>query len=198
MSKEAELQTKTWVTVGRPGFLGKNKDQQIAAWDAEYGKDNWRLVWQMASGEVLDYPGVFAQYIESYADYFRLHMDEALYLTQNFAYAYDKELVTKEEAFDPLFLFEKPGHPNQFHNVALNIALENILNLAFQGENPIQVREGKPDTDPTTWPSGWRWSPGRIPASHPENIPQTEQAGWWQSGTVEHLYQASKVPQIKK
>lgn len=198
MTKESENQPQVWVTVGHPGYLGKNKDQQIAAWNQEYGDGSWRLVWQMENGEVQDFAEVFTQYVESYAEYFRQHPEEAQYLTQNFAYTYDKELISKEEAFDPFFLFEKPGHPNQFHNVALNIALENILELPFQGENPLQVREGNPGTDPTSWPAGWRYSPGRISTSRPENIPQTELSGWWQPGSIEHLYQSTKVLQIKK
>lgn len=197
MTKENESTTE-WITIAHPGYLGKHKDELLAGWDKEYGPNGWRLVWETALGEVLTYDGIFQKYVESYAEYFLHHPDEAIFLTQNFSYAYDKELISKEEAFDPFFLFEKPGHPNQFHNVALNIALENILELPFQGETAIQVREGKPGTDPTAWPAGWRWSPGRIPATHPEEIPQTEGDGWWQSGSVEHLYQSTKVLQIKK
>jgi hypothetical protein len=197
MSKEIE-QDKSWITVGRPGYLGKNKDAQLAAWDQEFGPGNWRLTWEMANGEVMDYDAVFLQYVESYAQYFFDHPDEAHFLTDNFSYAYDKELITKEEAFDPHFLFEKPGHPNQFHNVALNLALEIELGLPFKGIQPIQVREGKPGTDPGSWPAGWRWSPGQIPAVHPEYIPEQTQPGWWQPGSIEHLYQATKVLQIKK
>ena len=146
----------------------------------------------------MDYDAIFLQYVKSYAQYFLAHPDEAAYLTANFSYAYDKELVTKEEAFDPHFLFEKPGSPNQFHNVALNFALEQVLDQPFKGTQPIQVREGKPGTNPATWPAGWRWSPGQIPAVHPEYIPEQTQPGWWQPGSIEHLYQATKVLQIKK
>jgi hypothetical protein len=197
MSKETET-NQTWVTIARPGYLGKNKDEQIAAWDKEYGANSWRLVWKTSSGEVLDYDGIFQKYIESYTQYFLQHPDEAIFLTENFSFAYDKELISKEEAFDPHFLFEKQGHPNQFHNVALNIALEIGLNMPFKGTQPIQVRESKPGTDISTWPAGWLWSPGRIPAIHPEQIPRIDQSSWWQPGSIEHLYQAAKVLQIKK
>ena len=197
MIKENET-IQGWITVERPGYLGKSKDEKLLSWDREYGVNGWRLVWETAKGEVLDYDGVFQKYIESYALYFLQHPDEASFLTENFSFAYDKELITKEEAFDPHFLFEKPGTPNQFHNVALNIALETVLELPFRGPEPIQVREGKPGTDPSTWPLGWRWSPGRIPAAHPEEIPESDQTGWWQPGSIEHLYQTAKVLQIKK
>lgn len=197
MFKEIES-NQDWLTICHPGYLGKNKDEQLLAWDKEYGIGNWRLVWETSNGEVMDFDAVFLQYVESYHQYFLQHPEEAAYLTENFSYAYDKELISKEAAFDPHFLFEKPGHPNQFHNVALNIALEIRENLPFKGEQPIQVREGKPGTDPVSWPLGWRWSPGRIPASRPDLIPEPVSHGWWQTGSIEHLYQSTKVLQIKK
>jgi hypothetical protein len=110
-------------------------------------------------------------------------------LVTNHAYVFDKCLITKLQAFDPYFLYNKPGSPNQFHHVSMNIALELKLSQIFTGACPIQVREGK---------VGWMWSPGRIPASHPELIPGVVQSSWWQSGSIEHLYQAAKVLQIKQ
>lgn len=197
MNKEVE-EKQNWIVIGRPGYQGKNKDEQISAWNKEYGTSGWRLVWQLATGEILGFDEIFQQYIESYTKYFIYHPDEAVYLTENYSYAYDKDIVTKQEAFDPYVLYNQPGKPNQFHNVALNIALEIGLDMPFKGTQPIQVREGKPGTDVSTWPAGWRWSPGRIPAVHPEQIPVIDQPSWWQSGSIEHLYQAAKVLQIKK
>jgi hypothetical protein len=197
MGKEFEA-IDGWTTVGRPGYQGKNKDEQLAAWDKEYGKDRWRLAWQLTTREVLSFDEIFQQYVDSYTAHFMKHSDEAQYLTANYSYAYDKDQITKPQAFDPYFLYNKPGRPNQFHNVSLNIALEYKLGKIFCGLQPIQVREGKPGTDPSTWPAGWRWSPGRIPATHPELIPDVVQSAWWQTGSIEHLYQAAKVLQIKK
>jgi hypothetical protein len=197
MDKEKK-EKQGWITIGRPGYLGKNKDEQIAKWNSEYGEGNWRLAWQLASGVVLNYEQIFRHYVESYGDYFEHHLDEALYLTSCFSYAYDKDLISKEEAFDPFFLYNKPGRPNQFHNVALNFALEYLHGLEFKGREPIQVCEGKPGTDPNTWPAGWRWSPGRIPAVHPELIPKDSLSSWWQPGSIEDLYQSAKILQIKK
>lgn len=197
MSKETE-EDGNWIIIGRPGYQGKNKDEQLAVWDKEYGKGRWRLAWQLATKEVLNFDEIFQQYVESYAAYFREHLDEARYLTGNYSYAYDKDQVIKPQAFDPYFLYNKPGRPNQFHHVSLNIALEHRFGNLFRGLQPIQVREGKPGTDPSTWPAGWRWSPGRIPAAHPELIPEVVQSAWWQLGSIEHLYQAAKILQIKK
>jgi hypothetical protein len=196
MSKETEGK-QAWITVSKPSYLGKNKDDQFAVWDKEYGLEKWRLAWQLSNGEVLCFEEIFQLYVESYTLYFLNHHDEAFYLTENFSYAYDKDLISKEDAFNPYCLYNKPGRPNQFHNVALNIALEIELGLCFKGLEPIQVREGKPNTDVASWPLGWRWSPGQIPAIHPELIPPTDKSSWWRSGSIEELYQSAKVLQIK-
>ncbi len=130
--------------------------------------------------------------------YFRQHPEEADYVTSNFAYAYDKEIITKEEAFDPYCLYNKPGHANQFHNVAMNIALEKMLKMPFKGEIPLKVRAGKPGTPESEWPLGWRWQPGLIPAVHPEEIFDMSFEGqWWERGSIEDFYQCNKALQIR-
>lgn len=197
MSKEKE-EISNWISIGKPGYLGKNKDELVVLWNQKYGEGKWRLAWQLASGEVLGYSDIFQLYVDSYTQYFETHLDEAYYLTENFAYAYDKDLVSKEESFNLYSLYFLPGRPNQFHHVALNHALELRLFLEFKGVLPIQVREGNPGTDPNTWPKGWRWSPGRIPAIHSEQIPAGYPSSWWQAGSIEDLYQSAKILQITK
>lgn len=197
MSKEKEPQ-QVWKTVNHPGYLGKNKEELYATWDKKYGQDNWQIAWELSSGEVVGFDQIFQQYVDSYVLYFESHLDEALFLTENFSYGFDKDPISKEEAFDPRALVNKPGRPNQFHHVALNFALEFYLGLEFKGVEPIQIREGKPNTDPTTWPAGWHWGPGRIPAVHPELIPDGCPKKWWQPGSIEDLYQSAKILQIKK
>lgn len=194
---EHERGFELFVTVEHPGYAGKRKDDQIALWNQEYGEGNWRLVWELADGEVLDYEGVFWKvYVPGYVRYFLDHPDEALFLTANFSYAYDKEQIDRDAAFDPYALYDKPGHPNQFHNVALNIALEYFLGLPFKGTRPIQVREGKPGTPNHLQPEGYLWSPGRIATVRPELIPEGIE-GWWNKGTIEDLYQSAKVLQVR-
>lgn len=191
--------TERWEVVERPGFQGKQKDAQIARWDTEYGEGNWRIVWELANGETMDYDNVFWKvYVPGYVKHFLFNPDEALHLTVNFSYAYDKDLITREEAFDPHALYNKPGRPNQFHNVALNIALEWYLGLPFSGGKPIKVREGEPSTLVEEWPEGWKWSPGRIPAVRQDLIPDNDIEGWWKKGTIEDLYQTAKVIQVKR
>ena len=195
---EQEGDGPSWVTVERPGYFGKRKEELEAKWNNEYGEGNWRLVWETPQGQILTFDEVFTMYIAGYTEYFRLHPDEALYLTDNYSYAYDKDPITEEEAFDPRALFEKLGRPNQFHHVALNTALKE-LGLTFKGKEPIQVRAGKLGTDSDNWPAGWQWQPGLIPAINPEMIRDDVvfEARWWNDGSIEDLYQSCKALQVK-
>ena len=98
MIKENET-IQGWITVERPGYLGKSKDGKnfypgtentelmVGGWFGETAKR-----WRFSTTTVFS-----KKYIESYALYFLQHPDEASFLTENFSFAYDKELITKEE-----------------------------------------------------------------------------------------------------
>lgn len=187
-----------WRVVDRPSYLGKHREVKELECNLKYGEENWRYAWELSNGAVLDFPAVFWNfYVSGYAAYFQTYPSEAHYLTGYFSYAYDKELVDRTTAFDPFALYNQPGHPNQFHHVALNIALEYFLGLPFKGAAPIQVREGKPGTPTEDWPEGHIWGPGRIPATRPDLIPHDIE-GWWRRGSIEDLYQSAKVIQVKE
>lgn len=183
---------RQWTVVERVGFFGKNRDKMFAAWDEKYGVGNWKIGWQLSSGELLSFRQVFQLYIEGYIVYMSQHPDEAKSIADNYAYCYDKTPITREQAFQPEALVEKPNLPNQFHHVALNLALLH-LGYEFKGDEPLQVRDGKADQPKEEWPAGWQWGPGYIPAADSTMIPDADLSGWWDSGTIEDLYQKSKV-----
>lgn len=189
----------SWVITERPGFLGKDREKKEKEWNEKYGEGNWRLVWATADGQVLSYEDIMEEYINGYVEYFKQNPSEAKYLTENFSFAYDKDLITKKEAFDLYALYQKPGKANQFHHVALNIALENKLDMSFKGNEPIKVRMGKPSVPVEEWPLGWKWSPGNIPSTQPENIPDVIfDNSWWEKDSIEDFYQSCKALQVKK
>jgi hypothetical protein len=200
MSKTSIPTTQhSWRIVERPGYLGGKKDQKEAEWNEKYGKGNWRLDWVTAQGDRLTYDRIIEIYTEGYAEYFRQHMDEAKWITDNFAYGYDLDLVSKEMSFDPYALWQKPGYRNQFHQVAFNHALEFTLGLPFKGRVPIQVRDVKGNVPEDQKPLGWKWNPGAIPCPYPEMIPNTHFEGqWWPKGSIEDLYQSAKVLEVRQ
>ncbi len=122
-----------WVTIERPGFFGKKRQELEKHWNETYGEGNWRLIWETPQGRVLTFEGILLEYVKGYAEYFKQHPDEAEFATTNYSFAYDKDEISKEQAFDPYALYNKPGVANQFHHVAFNLALEKVLGIPFKG-----------------------------------------------------------------
>lgn len=198
-----------WLTVDRPGYFGSSKDTKSKFWDEEYGENNWRIIWQTKDRE-MSFDDIFWKiYVPGYAEYFRIHQDEARLITSSHSFTYDKDLIAKEEAFNPRALYEIPNRANQFHHVALNIALEWHLGLPFRGREPLQVREPKhsavysENATLAHWQAAapasvaWKWSPGRIPTLRYDLV-EKSQPGWWQPGSIEDFYQSTKVLQVRQ
>ena len=187
-----------------PGYLGARRTVREQEWTQRYGEEGWRFRWQTSretGGRIMGFDEVFQVYVAGYEQYFRQHLDEANYLISNYAYGYDLDPITKEQAFDPHALFDKPGVRNQFHNVAFNIALRSVTGKDFQGTEPLQVRDSRPGTPVEERPAGWRWSPGRIPCVDPTIIPQgvtLTREQWWENGSIEDFYQKAKILQVRR
>ncbi len=188
---------EAWETIENIGFFGRDRDRIEAELTEKYGLNNWRVRWRYSNGRVVDFDQVFEEvYVEGYTSFFQSHPEESRWVIKNASYVYDRDLVTREEAFKPRLLVGVPGLPNQFHHVAINLAIESRLGLKFSGSMPLQVREGKPDQSVDLWPMGWRFSPGRIPCADKVLIPNSELQGWWQPDSIEDCYQKSKILQI--
>lgn len=189
-----------WTIVDRPGYLGGEKEKKEREWDEQYGNGNWRIQWVSATGKRLTYDDIIGLYTDGYEAYFRAHPDEAKQVTDTYAYGYDLDIVTKDEAFDAYALYQKPGVRNQFHHVAFNKALVDRIGLEFRGREPLQVRDVAKGTPLSERPAGWRWNPGVIPCTKPELIPDVAFAKqpWWEKGSIEDLYQSTKVLEVKQ
>src|SRR5258706_1802030 len=199
MTMEILSNSPSWVTVEHPGYLGKRKDEKYKEWNEKYGEEKWRIVNETATREIFSYEDIiYKVYVPGYVQYFLKNPEEAIFITDNFSYGYDKDLCSREQAFDIYALYNKEGVANQFHHTALNIALEYYLGIKFKGDRPIQIREGKPGTSDSEQPEGFRWSPGRIMSARLDLIPKIELNKWWSSGTIEDFYQSSKALQIRK
>ena len=182
-----------WISHDHPGFFGKNREERFQNWDSQYGQKNWRIRHKLSDGTIWDFDQMFwFGFVAGYTHYFFHHENEAQMLAQKYVYTFDKvPLTSKRHAFDPYAQYEKPGMPNQFHHVALNIAVERFLGHTFCGEQPLQVREGY---------AGEQWGPGRIQFHRPELIgkPQYIREPWCHEGSVEDVYQNTKVLQLRK
>lgn len=178
-----------WQDVGYLGFFGKKRDTIIQACNQQYGPDNWRIVWKLTDGAIItEFLDIFnLAMVDGYTAYFQDHPDEAVTITTNYSFVYDKDDINIDQAFDPLALYQKEGVSNQFHHVAINLAL-TWLGYQFQGAEPLQVRGSESE--------GYQWSPGNIPSHLPHLIPNSGIIGWYQKLSIEALYQ-TKFLQVK-
>jgi hypothetical protein len=191
-----------WEIIGHPGYLGSKKDAKEALWNERYGEGKWRISWIAADGKRMNFSQVYGEYVYGYIKYFTEHLNEADNLTSVYAYGYDIDKVSAQDVLDPYALLNKRGKSNQFHNVAFNVALQDVTGLTVPF-NPtgelIQVREGRPGTPDNLQPKGYRYSPGRILCPDPSLIPDAPKGvkGWWNPKSVEALYQHAKVLEVR-
>ena len=202
MNNEILGGNEVWETVERPGYLGSHKEEFEKKWDELYGFNNigdknWRVSWETRDGKELSFERIFSEYVSGYSQHFRKNPEVLNYLIENSCFTYDIDpSITREQAFDPKALVGIPGIPNQFHHVAINIAIEEELGLQFKGEAPIQVRGLKKTVPLEEWSIIALLQPGFIKCLHSNLIRIPDKLIWWiNPDSIEGLYQYCKVVQ---
>lgn len=177
MNKEQENNQQSWVNADWDIWAA---EVQRGQWDLFYGEGNWRLIWQLPNKEVLGFDQLFEVYVGSYVKFFEENPVDALFLTNHFSYVYSHDSVSKVDAFDPHASYDRRGKADQFHHVAINLALVNVLGLEFKGPEPIGGNDAR------------FWSPNQIPP-HSELFPTHPLYP-----TLNDLYKHARKLQIKK
>ncbi|MBS3113070.1 hypothetical protein J4418_03240 [Candidatus Woesearchaeota archaeon] len=54
-----------WQKIGRPGAIGSRKNEVLANFDKIYGKDKWRLIWDV-KGQPVSVQGALTLYEDAY------------------------------------------------------------------------------------------------------------------------------------
>lgn len=183
------MEKKEWLmTVERPGFLGKRRDEKYRQWDEKYGKGNWRLAWKV--GEMfVDFLGVCALYEDAYFAFLREHYNVRRMLMAEASDVYDNELSNVESGLD---YTKQETSRTHIQDIAIRRSLIR-MGLWFRGRELIRIRQDK----------GMHFlsvilSPGRVSFHRPEFIEVPELKGWWHPKTVESFYQSNKVLQVKR
>ena len=65
-----------WESIGRPGYLGKHRDNKHFLWNQLYGEGNWRLAWNVGE-RFVDKAGAYVLYEEAYFQFFAKNMNYA-------------------------------------------------------------------------------------------------------------------------
>lgn len=177
-----------WVTIERPHYLGKHRNEIFKEWDEEYGKGNWRLVWKV--GEILvDFLGVCALYEDAYFEFLRSRSKILKQLILEASNVYDDEPSNVESGFD---YTKQETRLTHIQDIAIRRSLIR-LGLWFRGKELIRVRQEK-----GTHPLSITLSPGRVPFHRKDLILQPEIEGWWYGETVESFYQSNRLFQVRQ
>lgn len=182
------MKKEEWITVERPGYLGKHRDEKYQEWDEKYGKGNWRLVWKVGETFV-DFLGVCALYEDAYFEFLRNNSDILSQLITEASNVYDDEPSNVESGLD----YTKQETPRtHIQDIAIRRSLIR-LGLWFRGKELIRIRQEK-----GRHPLSITLSPDQVPFHRPDLIEKPELERWWHLGTVESFYQSNRVLQVKR
>ena len=176
-----------WIDVGRPGYLGKHRDEKYAEWDFKYGKGNWRLAWMVGFGYV-DFLQMCKHYEESYYKFLKGCGDTLDKLVHTASDIYDDSPTNTHSGLD---YTKQETNRTHIQDIAIRNAVRR-LGRVFEGKKLVQIRdrEGSEILSVTL-------SPGTVPFYDPEMIVRPQLHGWWTKDSIESFYQSNKTLQLK-
>ncbi|MFC1656649.1 hypothetical protein ACFL14_01630 [Patescibacteria group bacterium] len=171
------------VLVSRPGYLGKKRDAKYLEWDELYGKDSWRLVWNVRESSYC-FLAMCALYEDAYYHYFENHPDVLQQLISEASGVYDDAQSNVFSGFDYTIQETNRTH---IQDIAIRNAVVRF-GEHFKGTELIQIRQEK-----GTHPLSITLSPGKVPFHRPEwiEIPKVPPS-WWEPDSVEDFYQSNR------
>ncbi|MBW4061345.1 hypothetical protein HJC99_02115 [Candidatus Saccharibacteria bacterium] len=177
----------TWTAIERPGYLGRHRNERYAAYDEQYGADNWRLRW--AGGYVTGGISTAVMWYEdAYMNFFSSHAAIVRQLVAEASNVYDD--APSNTASGVNYAAQETGRTH-LQDIAIRRCLLR-LGVWFTGDDLIQIRDSA-----GTHSLSLTLSPGQVPFHRPNWIYQPELTGWWQSGSVESFYQSNKWLQVR-
>jgi hypothetical protein len=171
-----------WRTIGRPGYFGRQRDEISARYDAEHGKDNWRIVWGW-KGESILFPEACLVYEEAYFNDSMRRQELWRELVRAASDVYDMDKTDCASGLDYLIQANTGTHIQ-------DIAIRRVVarrGWRFTGDMPVRVRSKE------RW--GRHLSPGRVRFHEPGHITVPHLEGWWDRDSVEDFYQSNKLLQ---
>ena len=176
---------QVWVTVDRPGYFGKHREEKHAEFDKLYGVGGWRLAW-LVDGEIFTQAQMTMLYEDSYYFFLLQNPAVSVQLLNEASDVYDDALTNIECGFDYEAQETERTH---VQDIAIRRVVSR-LGRVFKGSTPIQIRDSL-----GTHPLSVTLSPGQVPFHRPSLLSQPELEGWWAPGSVESFYQSNKVLQ---
>ncbi len=182
---------ENWITIERPGYLGKKRDETFSYWNNIYGKDNWRIMYQWGSF-VIQRREALQIYEDGYYEFFKSNTSKLEWLVSTASDIYDTAPSNVNAGFD--YEYQETIN-NHIHDISIRRAVLR-LGKEFHGNHLIHVRDTRSE--------GWELSPGIVPFHLPNMILKEEikdyggNGIWWKSDTIEDFYQRNKILQTRR
>ncbi len=180
-----------WVTIEKPGQLGKRRHDVEQEWTQQYGKDNWRIAYEWGS-TIITRPDALQIYEDGYYEFFQREPARLEWLVKIASDVYDTAPTNVQAGLS----YEHQETPNNhIHDVSIRRALLR-LGRQFEGNRLVRVR----------WigSEGFDYNPGVVPFHLPHMIAKGELKNrdggdiWWHPNTIEDFYQRNKVLQVQR
>src|SRR3989344_7468943 len=142
-----------WITVERPGYLGKHRDGKHKEWDGKYGKGDWRLVWQWGE-QTLDFLGACMIYEDAYFIFLKSRPEILGRLVGEASEVYDDELSNVESGLNYLTQETQRTH---IQDIAIRRCVVRF-GVWFHGGELIRIRQEQGNHE-----LSMILSPGRVP-----------------------------------
>lgn len=175
-----------WEVVERPGYFGKRRPDFVAKFDAKYGLNNWKELWEV-NGKLLDFNDAIFHYEESYFQFLKKEKDLLDELCKTARNVFDN---SETNVYSGLDYSKQETVARHYQDIAVRRSLQR-LNRKFEGNLLVQVRTVSKDI-------GVKLTPGIIPFHDQSLIHKPELTGWWSPGTVESFWQSNKVIAVSK
>ncbi|MFC1762205.1 hypothetical protein ACFL6U_08995 [Planctomycetota bacterium] len=174
-----------WITLYRPGYLGKTKQSEDNKREHQYGCDNWRTAFAWGN-QVITYNTALQLYEDGYLEHFKRHPDILEWLLSTAANVYDNSDSNILSGVDYSIQETNSTH---LQDIAIRRCVLR-LGREFTGDHLVEIRDHESE--------GFRLNPGQIPFHIPEMIVQPEPKGWWKLGSIESFWQSNKVFQVRE
>lgn len=181
-----------WVTVDRPGYFGRKRDEKIASFDAQYGKGFWRLAWTINeepySAGLDFFNSCRTFYEEAYFRHLVMRPTDIELICQ-YCECYDNQQSNVQSGLDYMV---QEAYSTHIQDIAIRNVLRRV-GVWFLGTNGKMLQIRSKDSE------GFRFGPGNIPFHMPQYIIQPSLCpSWATAGSVEDFWQSNKVLQVWK
>jgi len=188
-----------WRIIERPGYFGTSRDEIHTKYDEQFGKNNWRIVWQWGN-QIIQRPEAMQIYEDGYYEYLKTNKETLDWLIRTASDVYDTAPSNVEARFS--YDLQETSN-NHIHDIAIRRAvLRN--GVWFSGNHLMHVRPEK---------EGEKLGPYLIPFHLPKMIytGQIKYKGedrnflsnppWWIKmgieNSIEQFYQQNKILEVR-